>query len=237
MMTKVDQKGYIAIHRSIEDNWLWLSEPFSRAQAWIDLLLIANHKENSFFVRGNRVNVRRGQVARSESGLATRWNWSRKKVRTFLEMLKKEQQIAQHKSSIINVIEILNYDSYQKGDNRMHNKRTTEEQQKATNNNENNDNNDNKKEVTKKRFKKPTVKEIKNYCDERLNQINPDKFFNYYEANGWKVGKNSMKDWKAAIRTWEGNDTKKQSKPTSTSREDEERAKIAAFYAKQEQNK
>jgi len=56
-----------------------------------------------------------------------------------------------------------------------------------------------------KRFIKPTIQEIKDYCVERKNNVDANKFFNHYEANGWKVGKNAMKDWKACVRTWEGN--------------------------------
>lgn len=53
------------------------------------------------------------------------------------------------------------------------------------------------------RFMKPTLEEIKTYCQARQNNIDPERFMNYYEANGWMVGRNPMKDWKAAIRTWE----------------------------------
>lgn len=59
--------------------------------------------------------------------------------------------------------------------------------------------------VKNKKFTKPTIQEIKDYCFERKNNVNAEKFFNYYEANGWKVGKNAMKDWQACVRTWEGN--------------------------------
>ena len=55
----------------------------------------------------------------------------------------------------------------------------------------------------KTRFEKPTVDEVKQYCLERNNNIDAEHFIDHYEANGWKVGKNSMKDWKATIRTWE----------------------------------
>ena len=55
----------------------------------------------------------------------------------------------------------------------------------------------------RKRFEKPTLSEIKEYCIERNNNVNAEQFYDYYESNGWKVGKNSMKDWKAAVRTWE----------------------------------
>ena len=54
-------------------------------------------------------------------------------------------------------------------------------------------------------FVRPTREEVKAYCQERNNGINPDTFFDYYEANGWKVGRLAMKDWKAAVRYWETN--------------------------------
>lgn len=73
--------------------------------------------------------------------------------------------------------------------------------------------NNNKLLFTKKSFKKPTIDEVEAYCQERKNNINAEKFIDYYDSNGWKVGKNPMKDWKACIRTWEKNDyqTKNQS--------------------------
>src|SRR3990172_9445660 len=57
----------------------------------------------------------------------------------------------------------------------------------------------------KLRFVQPTLEQITSYCQERKNSVDPQKFFDYYTSNGWKVGKNSMKDWKAAVRTWEKN--------------------------------
>lgn len=56
---------------------------------------------------------------------------------------------------------------------------------------------------TRTRFVKPTVDEIAAYCKERGNQVDPQKFWDFYESKGWKVGKNPMKDWKASVRTWE----------------------------------
>ena len=55
------------------------------------------------------------------------------------------------------------------------------------------------------RFKPPTVEEVAAYCLERGNHIDPQRFVDHYTSNGWKVGKNPMKDWKAAVRTWEKN--------------------------------
>lgn len=71
---------------------------------------------------------------------------------------------------------------------------------------------DKDKEKYKRRFSKPTLEEVKAYCYERNKGVDPEKWFNYYSSNGWKVGKNPMKDWKAAVRTWERGDTNGKSK-------------------------
>jgi hypothetical protein len=53
------------------------------------------------------------------------------------------------------------------------------------------------------RFKKPTIEEVEAYCTERANSIDPAAFCDFYESKGWLIGKSPMKDWKAAVRTWE----------------------------------
>lgn len=55
-------------------------------------------------------------------------------------------------------------------------------------------------------FVRPKVEEVEAYCRERGNNINSQAFIDYYTANGWKVGRNAMKDWRAAVRTWERNE-------------------------------
>jgi len=77
----------------------------------------------------------------------------------------------------------------------------------------NNKDKDKDKDIVKakvKRFVKPTIEDIFNYCSERENNVDIRRFFDYYESNGWKVGKNPMKDWKASVRTWEKNTTQQQ---------------------------
>lgn len=59
------------------------------------------------------------------------------------------------------------------------------------------------------RFHAPTVEEVYAYCQERRNNVNAEKFVNYYTSNGWMVGKSKMKDWKAAVRNWEQKDGRK----------------------------
>ena len=68
------------------------------------------------------------------------------------------------------------------------------------------------KDINKEsRFAPPSLEQVKEYCNERNNNIDPEQFMNFYESKGWKIGKDKMKDWKAAIRTWE-NRNKKQPK-------------------------
>lgn len=140
----MDQNGWIKLHRSVLDDDLYFSEPFTRMMAWIDILLFANHKPNAFYIRGNKIEVGRGQFARSETGLATRWRWSRNKIRTFLALLEKDGKIVQQKNNPLSLYTVLNYDQYQS-------EGTTEGQQKVQqkdiNKNVKNDKNDKKNNI------------------------------------------------------------------------------------------
>ena len=95
--------------------------------------------------------------------------------------------------------------------NKLTNKSQTNRKQIATTNkdknlkNEKNVIKEDKEKPVVKRFVIPTVKELEEYCKERKNNVNPNKFFDFYESKGWLVGKTKMKNWKAAVRTWENN--------------------------------
>lgn len=76
--------------------------------------------------------------------------------------------------------------------------------------------------ISKKRFCPPTLEEIKTYCEERQNDVDAERFFDYYSANGWVQGKGTpIKDWKACIRTWEKSSFKNvnSQKPTTPQKE------------------
>lgn len=74
-----------------------------------------------------------------------------------------------------------------------------------------------------KRFKKPTLEEIIAYCKERNNNVDPQRFYDFYESKGWRVGNQPMKDWKACVRTWGGRDNPpKGSKVATASKYDRE---------------
>lgn len=64
-------------------------------------------------------------------------------------------------------------------------------------------NKDIKEKDIKKKFEPPSVDEVKAYCEERQNNVDPEAFIDFYVSKGWKVGNQPMKDWRAAVRTWE----------------------------------
>lgn len=85
------------------------------------------------------------------------------------------------------------------------------------------------------RFKKPTLEELAEYCTERKNTVDAQRFLDHYESNGWMVGKTKMMSWKAAVRTWEANEPKAKPKPEykepeATPIPEEYRAMLARTY-------
>ena len=107
------ENSWIRLHRKLMDDPLYFAEPFSKMQAWIDLLLLANFADRVTFIRGNRVTIKRGQLAYSREWFSGRWRWSRGKIDRFLDMLERENMIGRQKSAVITCISILNYDTYQ----------------------------------------------------------------------------------------------------------------------------
>lgn len=69
-------------------------------------------------------------------------------------------------------------------------------------------------------FRPPTLDEVKEYCDERNSGISAEHFYDYYSSNGWQVGRTKMKDWKAAVRTWERTEFKRSEPKTTTTLSD-----------------
>ena len=131
-------KGWIYLHRSIFDNPFYFAEKFTKSQAWIDLLLLANHSTGYVDKRGNLIEVKRGYVGYSKKALCIRWQWSNKKIDKFLKDLENAQQITQQKNGkITTLIQIVNYDKYQpkaeQTDKQKRNRSTTEAEQKHTN--------------------------------------------------------------------------------------------------------
>jgi hypothetical protein len=105
--------GYFKVERDFLDSDFWLSEPFTKPQAWVDLFGIANHAPGFFTKRGIDIPLKRSQTGRSELTLAKRWQWSRNKVRRFLKRLEKEDKITLKQDNKTSIITICNYEVYQ----------------------------------------------------------------------------------------------------------------------------
>lgn len=174
----MSDKGWISLHRKIQDNILWQDKPFSKGQAWIDILLNVNHKEKKVLIGNQIIKVGIGEKITSLRQLGERWGWSRTKVKNFLNLLQNENMISYKSDSKKTFIKVLNYRDYQnleiqENDTRVTQKRQssdTKVTQKNTNNNDNNDNNDNKKDIIYSPAKKQDpipYKEIIDYLNMR----------------------------------------------------------------------
>lgn len=225
------KEGWIKTYRKIQDCWIWqIDKPFDERSAWIDLLLSANHKQVKIQFNGELILVERGQFITSVRKLSDKWKWNKDKTLKFLRLLESDKMIKRDSDKYRTLITIENYEVYQ---DKVDTERTVEGtpqgtvectqdgQEPATNKNEKNEKNiikpllsplegeTEEEEEPKKRsrFTPPSVDEVRAYCEERRNGIDAQAFFDFYESKGWFVGKNKMKDWKAAVRTWERNRT------------------------------
>lgn len=108
-------KGWIKLNRQILENAIWTEEePFSRRDAWIDLLLMANSKTKSFVYKGNNITVKRGQVYTSIRKLANRWHWGKDRTLHYIRLLEELNMIkrdsATHSATLLTIV---NYGFYQ----------------------------------------------------------------------------------------------------------------------------
>ena len=109
--------GWQKIYRDIQEHWLWEDKPFSRGQAWIDLILLVNHEDNKALIDGELTEVKRGSKITSLRKLAEQWGWSTTKVKKFLEQLEKDNMINYKTDTKKTLVSIENYGLYQNGDN------------------------------------------------------------------------------------------------------------------------
>ena len=185
-------------------------EPFTRAQAWIDLIGNANHKDGSFLIRGNIIKLKRGQLGWSEITMAERWTWSRNKVRRFLKWLETEQQIEQQKLfKLTTIITICNYDKYQNDTADDTTERQQKDNRRYTNKNDKNDKNVKKREYThpnKANIDDIFLQEVadKNQVPVSFVRSKYEDMVLWHEQNPTK---NKKVDWKATLRAWTKKDS------------------------------
>jgi DNA-binding transcriptional MerR regulator len=184
--------GWIKIHRKFLE-WEW----FNKSEAvhlFMYMLLKANHKDGKW----QGIEVKRGQFISSLGNISNATGISIQTIRTILKKLEKTNEIAVKSTSQFTIVTISKYDCYQEQNDET-NKPLTNNQQ-ATNKQLTTNKNEKKERML---FIVPLLQEVSAYCQERNNNVDSQKFFDFYESKGWMVGKNKMKDWKAAVRTWE----------------------------------
>jgi len=121
----VEKQGWIKIHRKMADNWLWDEKPFTRAQAWIDILLSCNYSESHKAFGNTVLTCKRGESLYSLNTWAYRWGWNKSKVRRFLNLLqdmkmvaiKPTQQPTQQPTHLTTHLTVCKYDTYQEDRN------------------------------------------------------------------------------------------------------------------------
>ena len=216
-------KGYMRISRDRISEWHWLHNQ-TKFYVFFRLLLKANYKDLPF----EKTIVKRGQLVFSYDKLAAELGTSLQTLRTTLKDLQDTNDIiiqSTRKSSLLTICE---YDSWQEFVDETNTQLTYEQH---TNNIQltlskeieelKKENNILKEELTKVSKKKsntfipPTIDEVSEYVKEKGFHFDAEAFVNFYESKGWFIGKNKMKDWKAACRTWE-----RKRKDNSQSREE-----------------
>ena len=240
----VAEIGWIKLHRKVLDCWIWQEKPYDKARAWVDLLLLAMHHDKKLFIENEVVIVPRGSFMTSIVKLANRWGWSRCKAMRYLELLESEQMLNTKRTPKGTLVTIVKYEDYQIGEvaddtavdttldtsNDTTNDTPLDTADDTTvdtqNKNIKNIKNDKNVKNNMGRFTPPDVVEVQAYCCERGNNVDAQAFVDFYSSKGWMVGKNKMKDWKAAVRTWERNRPQTNSRPTQKSQLDDLLAKI-----------
>lgn len=201
-----NSKGWVSIHRTLLDHWLWKDRPFSKGQAWIDLILLANFEDKKIAYKGEIELCRRGTVNLSILELSKRWGWDRKTVRRFLSVLERDQMVTVSATTHRTTITLEKYDFFQDygstdGSTDGSTNGTTKSQQSPTTNKDNNLIIKQDKHID---AKPPTLNEVKTYIAEKGYNVDADTFFNYYAVNDWhdRDGK-PVKRWKQKIVVWD----------------------------------
>lgn len=190
--------GWVKLDRSIMEHWLWDDKPFSYGQAWMDLIMLANHADTKKVVNGAVTKFKAGTVNRSILSLSKRWGWDKKKAAKFLTILESDEMVTTKRTTHGTTITIVNYSKFQ---NQGSTKRTTD----GSTDGQPLDTNKNVKNEKKVRsysasapttHTAPTLEEISKYCE--ANGISTDtiRFYQYNNAKGWKM------DWKEALTAW-----------------------------------
>jgi hypothetical protein len=143
------EPNFFLVNRGFLNSDRWLSEPFTRGQAWVDLFGLAQHSPGFFRIRGIRIDVQRGQLAYSKLTLSKRWKWSRNKVTRYINELEKQGDLKQQNSELTTIITICKYDFWQ-GENTETIQQTIQQKDNRKTTNDTHTKNDNNDKNVKK---------------------------------------------------------------------------------------
>lgn len=195
---------YLKLYRKIAD-WEWYSDAIT-TKVFIDCLVFANWRSGTW--KGNEYKP--GQFFTSYASVAERNGLTVQQVRTAFKHLESSGDITRLKVGKSLLVTVVKWCEYQQ-DNTMLTQKQHDANTELTTDIRSKE--DKKiRNIYREAFKPPELDEITAYIREGKYNVNPEVFISYYQANGWKVGKNPMKDWKAAIRQWSSRE-KKQTKP------------------------
>ena len=197
--------GWIRMQRGIVDHWV-----FSEADAlklWVYLLMSANYEDKSRMFNGRLTQVRRGQLIYGRHAVSQRLGISEAKLRRYMKQFIKDEMISQQITNKYSVITITCYEKYQDASQQTAGKAPTKRRQTTT---------PEQVTINNKQHIPPSVGEVESYCESRGNGIKAEAFVDYYEARGWMIGKNKMKSWQSAVRTWENRRKEQEPKNTKT---------------------
>lgn len=129
------KRGFVKVYRNITENSLWDDKPYSKGQAWIDLLMRVNHKASKVLVDDSWIEINPGETVWSIKDMAVRWGWSRGKVGRFVDGLQTEHMVNQKRTSKFTKITVVNWSKFQQNEHHMDIKRTSNGHQTDTNKN------------------------------------------------------------------------------------------------------
>lgn len=195
--------GWVKMHRSTLENPV-VCKDSDHLAVWMYLLLNATHKEQEKMFAGKKITLQPGQLITGRKRIAEEFKINESKVQRILKLFESEHQIEQRTSNANRLITIVNWCLYQGNEQQieqqMNNQCTTNEQ--PVNTNKNVRMKECKKDIESRRFTPPTIQEVSEYCAEKNYSVDADRFVDFYTSKNWMIGKNKMKDWKAAVRNW-----------------------------------
>ena len=231
--------GFIVIDRKIT-SWKWWGNTYAMS-VWLYILMRANWKDGYWAATGEE--VKRGSFITSMAKMASELNLNRRTIKHWLNVFKTDGQIDYECTARYTRITVMKYGLYQSLDNysaqldaqpsaqpsaqlnaqlNAHN-RTKQPVNQETNKPIKNKKSSCRGKASASRFTPPTLNELTDYAHEiGFDSLNAQYFLDYYESKGWMIGKNHMKSWKAAVRTWKTRNQGKEANHAEPERKSEE---------------